>query len=95
MAGDGDSSNFWFRSIGRKRVRIEIKMHNKRLLEDLSEALQSLNLHPRIYRERNRVMLARQDEVDHYFNGICSYNLKHVKRYLSLRENQSLNAPVV
>ena len=80
---------------GKKRIRVEIKMHNEALLKDLHEALKTFGFHPRIYPERKKVVLACQEEVDRYFNEICSHNPKHVKRYLSLRGKQSLNAPVV
>ena len=79
----------------KKRIRIEIKMYNKKLLQDLFEALKLLGFRPRIYVRRNRVTIARQDDVDRYFNKVCSHNPKHVKRYLCLREDHSLNAPVV
>ena len=80
---------------GKKRIRVEIKMHNEALLKDLCEALKTFGFHPRIYIKRKKVVLACQDEVDRYFNEICSHNPKHFKRYLSLRGKQSLNAPVV
>ena len=72
---------------GKKRIRIELKIHNKKLLEDMNNALHSLGYHPLIYLERNRLALARQEEVDRYFKEIGSHNPKHMKRYLSLREN--------
>jgi intein/homing endonuclease len=72
---------------GKKRIRIELKMHNKKLLEDVNTALLSLGYHPLIYLERNRLALARQEEVDRYFKEIGTHNPKHMKRYLSLREN--------
>lgn len=72
---------------GMNRIRIELKMHNKKLLEDVNNALKSLSYHPRIYLERNRLVLAIQEEVDRYFKEIGSHNPKHIKRYLSLREN--------
>jgi len=72
---------------GKKRIRIELKMRNKRLLEDVNNALLSLGYHPLIYLERNRLALARQEEVDRYFKEIGAHNPKHTKRYLSLREN--------
>jgi len=80
---------------GKRRIRVELKINNQKLLEDAYQALKSLGFHPRIYRKRNRVVLARQEEVDRYFNEVCSHNPKHVKRYLALRGNQSLGAPVV
>lgn len=72
---------------GKKRIRIELKIHNKKLLEDVNNALLSLGYHPLIYLERNRLALAIQEEVDRYFNEIGAHNPKHMKRYLSLREN--------
>lgn len=72
---------------GKKRIRIELKMHNKKLLEDLNNALLPMGYHPLVYLERNRLALARQEEVDRYFKEIGSHNPKHTKRYLSLREN--------
>jgi intein/homing endonuclease len=72
---------------GKKRIRIELKMHNQKLLEDVNKALRSLDYHPRIYLERNRLALARQEEVDRYVKEIGFHNPKHTKRYLSLREN--------
>ena len=80
---------------GMKRIRIELKMHNNKLLEDVNNALLSLGYHPRIYLSHNRLALARQDEVDRYFKEIGSHNPKHTKRYLSLRENHLSRAPVV
>jgi len=80
---------------GKKRVRIELKMHNKKLLENVNNALLSLDYHPLIYLERNRLALARQEEVDRYFKEIGFHNPKHTKRYLSLRENHLSRAPVV
>ncbi|MFB3889537.1 MAG: LAGLIDADG family homing endonuclease [Candidatus Bathyarchaeia archaeon] len=71
---------------GKKRIRLELKMTNKRLLQDVHMGLYSLGYHPRIYLKRNRVTIARQNEVDRYFKEICSHNPKHMKRYLSLRE---------
>ena len=70
-------------------------MTNKKLLEDVSNGLNLLGYHPRIYLERNRVVLARQDEVDRYFKEVCSHNPKHIKRYLSLRAKHLPTAPVV
>jgi len=72
---------------GMRRIRIELKMRNKKLLEDTNDALKSLDYHPRIYLERNRLVLAKQEEVDKYFSEIGFHNPKHMKRYLSLREN--------
>lgn len=72
---------------GKKRIRIELKMHNKKLLEDVNNALHSLDYHSLIYLERNRLALARQEEVDRYVKEIGFHNPKHTKRYLSLREN--------
>jgi hypothetical protein len=72
---------------GMKRIRIELKMHNNRLLEDVNNALTFLGYHPRLYQDRNRLVLARQEEVDHYFKEIGSHNPKHMKRYLTLRKN--------
>jgi hypothetical protein len=72
---------------GKKRIRIELKMRNQKLLEDVSNALLSLDYHPLIYLERDRLALARQEEVDRYVKEIGFHNLKHTKRYLSLREN--------
>jgi intein/homing endonuclease len=79
---------------GKKRIRIELKMRNKKLLEDMNNALLSLGYHSLIYLERNRLAIARQEEVDRYFKEIGSHNPKHTKRYLSLREPFS-DAPVV
>jgi hypothetical protein len=73
---------------GMKRIRIELKMRNNKLLEDMKVALHSMGYHPILYLERNRLALARQEEVDRYFREIGSHNPKHIKRYLSLRENQ-------
>jgi len=72
---------------GRRRIRVELKIQNQKLLKDVNETLKILDFHPCIYPERNKVVLARQEEVDRYFNEIRSHNPKHVKRYLSLREN--------
>jgi hypothetical protein len=72
---------------GMKRIRIELKIHNKRLLEDVNNALASLGYHPCLYTKRNRLVIARQEEVDKYFKEIGFHNPKHTKRYLSLREN--------
>jgi len=72
---------------GKKRIRIELKMTNKKLLRDIHETLNILGYHTRIYLERNRLTIARQEEVDRYFKEIGSHNPKHMKRYLSLREN--------
>jgi intein/homing endonuclease len=80
---------------GCRRIRIELKMTNKRLLEDVNNSLTLLGYHPHVYLERNRVVLARQGEVDRYFKEIGSHNPKHIKRYLSLRENHLPKAPVV
>ncbi len=80
---------------GKKRIRIELKMQNKKLLEDVNSGFFSFGYHPRIYLERNRLALARQEEVDKYFKEIGSHNSKHTKRYLSLRENHFSRAPVV
>jgi len=80
---------------GRRRIRVELKIYNQKLLEDVCEALKSLNFHPCIYRKRNRLVLARQEEVDRYFNDVGSHNPKRMKRYLSLRGNLTFGAPVV
>jgi len=72
---------------GMKRIRIELKIHNKKLLEDVKSGLASLGYHPRVYLERKRLVVARQEEVDRYFKEIGFHNPKHTKRYLSLREN--------
>jgi hypothetical protein len=72
---------------GKKRIRIELKIRNKKLLEDVNNALLYLGYHPRIYLQRNRLTLAIQKEVDRYFKEIGFHNPKHTKRYLSLREN--------
>jgi intein/homing endonuclease len=80
---------------GCRRIRIELKMTNKQLLKDVDSGLTLLGYHPRLYLERNRVILAKQDEVDRYFKEIQTHNPKHMKRYLSLRTNDLPNAPVV
>ncbi len=80
---------------GKKRIRIELKMTNKKLLEDVNESLNILGYSTRIYLKRNRVVLAKQNEVDRYFKEIGSHNPKHIKRYLSLRTNHLPKAPVV
>lgn len=80
---------------GKKRIRIELKMHNKKLLEDLNDALHSLDYHPLLYLERNRLALAKQEEIDRYVKEVGFHNPKHTKRYLSLRENHLSRAPVV
>lgn len=70
---------------GKRRIRIELKIFNLKLLEDVYRALESFGFHPRIYRTRNKVILARQEEVDRYLREIGFHNSKHIKRYLSLR----------
>lgn len=71
----------------RRRNRIELKTKNHRLFKDINEALRNPKFSPRFYPKRNRVMLAKQEEADRYFRDIRPHNPKHVKRYLSLREN--------
>lgn len=80
---------------GKRRIRIEVKNSNSKLLEDTYAAFKTLGFHPRIYSTRRRVVLARQEEIDRYFHEIGFHNLKHIKRYLSLRGIYCLAAPVV
>ncbi|MDH5624095.1 MAG: hypothetical protein OEY39_06475 [Candidatus Bathyarchaeota archaeon] len=80
---------------GKRRIRMELKIFNPELLEDVYRALESFGFHPRIYRTRNKVILARQEEVDRYFREIGFHNSKHIKKYLFLRGIQSSIAPVV
>ena len=49
----------------------------------------------RIRRQRSGPVFATQSVVSCYFNRIRSHNHERFKRYLSLREDHSLNAPVV
>ncbi len=65
------------------------------MLEDTYQTLKSFGFHPRIYRTRNKVIPARQEEIDHYFREIGFHNSTHIKRYLSLIGIQSSVAPVV
>jgi len=74
-------------------LRLNLDGANER--EECNNTLLSLDYHPLIYLERNRLALARQEEVDRYFKEIGFHNPKHTKRYLSLRENHLSRAPVV
>lgn len=78
-----------------RRIRVELRNYDQKLLEDAYQVLRSLDFHPCIYRKRNRLVLARQEEVNRCFNEVGSHNPKHVKRYLSLRGNLTFGAPVV